>query len=360
MPWYVLKNRRHVGPYQDFELVAMHRRLMLGAEDFVISEDNMQKGELIYERVSDAVRLDEVPDDPRKPAVAKPKIAEDSEPLLGSFTDDELEKSQVSRVFTEAVEAMDLVSHAPTSAATARKEVARVSEARAAHAPEPVSITNSDLDDSLWERYRTPAVAALVLVSVGVGAFSFRTKLGIGKFFDTAATKFQHKSTVTYTNGNTTGNTNPSRPSPSRMPASRPITTRPNSHSLHVPEVRHDDPGPAPNHFEPPSYASPSPVEPERPADRDREPAGGREDEHGNPVQGPPRNPALPHAPAVPGQEPLNEEGAPPPGGGAVPAAAAAPNGEGEEENRVVKPAAAPKPAGAGDNGGSEDYERRD
>jgi len=123
MSWYVLKNRRHVGPYQDHELVVMYRQRTLGDQDFVIAQGDAEAGELKYRRLKDVMNLENSPEDPRE----GPKFEdfhEGREAPLGTFTEEDLEKSVVSRVFSEAFDSVDFVKNPPQERRAPRGQLA--------------------------------------------------------------------------------------------------------------------------------------------------------------------------------------------------------------------------------------------
>lgn len=170
MGWYVLKNRRHVGPYSEEDIRRLWEKGTLRALDFVIHKADAERGELIYRRVSEAFAgLTELS------AVghgsAPEARAPEQELELREFSDEDLEKSQVSRIFTEAFDSVDAVGSAGAHVNPNVQRIGEPSGSRVLSAPlAGSSAAPADPSKSLFWTFAPWAAAVLVLV-VGAGAF---------------------------------------------------------------------------------------------------------------------------------------------------------------------------------------------
>jgi hypothetical protein len=117
MGWYVLKNRRHVGPYTKDDLATLLRRGHLLAHDYVISDVDVAQGELKYQALQDVLPSSVKAHTASAQAGSAQADDEASENRpLGTFSEEELQSNEMSRVFSEAIESIDLVKGASRQA----------------------------------------------------------------------------------------------------------------------------------------------------------------------------------------------------------------------------------------------------
>ena len=113
MGWFVLKNRRHVGPYEKAQLVAMHKSGQIEAVDYVIAQLDAERGDLNYKRLGDVIGVVTMP--VTKPALPTLKLAKGPESensrVLGDFSEADLMKSEVSVIFTQRLESVQLLKN---------------------------------------------------------------------------------------------------------------------------------------------------------------------------------------------------------------------------------------------------------
>jgi hypothetical protein len=106
MVWFVLKNRRHVGPFEESHLAKLVKSGEVKPQDFVISQENAELGELKYVKVSEAFPswVPSVPKttEPQAPSAQPAKS-------LGEFSEEEILTSEVSRIFMESLDSGDLI-----------------------------------------------------------------------------------------------------------------------------------------------------------------------------------------------------------------------------------------------------------
>jgi len=137
--WYVLKNRRHVGPYKINDLEALHKKGLIKAEDYLIARVDAERGDLQYKHVSDVAPHLRAP-----AAQATPSLdIQSQEAPLATFSDEDLLKSKVSRVFSEAFDSVDLTN----ASRMVQVEGQRSAEAAPAKSPLPALPTIAQISD---------------------------------------------------------------------------------------------------------------------------------------------------------------------------------------------------------------------
>src|SRR5262245_29304616 len=55
MGWFILKNRRHVGPYTKEQLAALRQQGQADPQDYVIAQEHADAGELVYKRLYEVI-----------------------------------------------------------------------------------------------------------------------------------------------------------------------------------------------------------------------------------------------------------------------------------------------------------------
>jgi hypothetical protein len=110
--WFLLKNRRHVGPYTPADIKVMWVEGQIKPDDYVILSDDAVEGELKYRKIFEVfpelkaigralnladVKLDEV-------------APQHSDRELRSFTDEDILKNEASRIFSESFDSVDLTN----------------------------------------------------------------------------------------------------------------------------------------------------------------------------------------------------------------------------------------------------------
>ncbi len=116
----MVKNHRHIGPFSREQLEQLKSEGKLLASDFVIPQDDLSAGEIRYRAVTEVVRF--LPRSPplkaskgalpgkEKETASEPVSVDSYEPPLGSFSDEDLMNNEVSRIFTQIVDSVDLVN----------------------------------------------------------------------------------------------------------------------------------------------------------------------------------------------------------------------------------------------------------
>jgi len=108
MSWFILKDRRHLGPFNESQLKKYFQRNEIGTQDFLISVEKAEKGELLYVRVSDCFPKWAIVTEAAQNAKPEIKVPKNDR-AMGSFSEDEILKSEVSRVFMESLDSVDLM-----------------------------------------------------------------------------------------------------------------------------------------------------------------------------------------------------------------------------------------------------------
>jgi len=199
MSWYLLKNRRHVGPYSEAELEGFRQNAQLERTDFVISQSDLDSGLIKYRAVTEVLKfppmripppprskavtgihqLNQVPNLPEKNEVAS-ESADQYEPPLGSFSEDEIMNNEVSRVFTQLFDSVDLAQGTHAGQPSPPKKPSGKTHIGAA----PVALTpaagyaqNAE-GDSTWKQYQKLAFSpggliTFTLLIFGIGIYMF-------------------------------------------------------------------------------------------------------------------------------------------------------------------------------------------
>lgn len=118
--WYLVKNHRHIGPYTHEQLEQLKSEGKVMASDFVLSQEDLNSGEIKYRAMTEIIRFaPPVPGSSARKSSSEPVSTESAssvdaeddsyEPPLGSFSDEDLLNNEVSRIFTQAIDSVDLV-----------------------------------------------------------------------------------------------------------------------------------------------------------------------------------------------------------------------------------------------------------
>jgi hypothetical protein len=111
MQWFVLKNRRHYGPFQENQLQKLKKKGEINPLDFIISKEKADLGELTYQKLADVFPAwAKTTTTPTSGGVESTNQApgKSSKPL-GEFSEEEILKSEVSRVFLESLDSVELL-----------------------------------------------------------------------------------------------------------------------------------------------------------------------------------------------------------------------------------------------------------
>ena len=114
MTWYVLANRRLEGPFDRAALLALWRSGELPAKSYLVKEEAVDDPRARYYHLADVVPevAQSLQNQNREQSGTNPKserpVSDSHIPALGTFSDEDLEKSVVSKIFTTQLDAVDV------------------------------------------------------------------------------------------------------------------------------------------------------------------------------------------------------------------------------------------------------------
>jgi hypothetical protein len=173
MSWFILKDRRHLGPFQESQLKKYFQRKEITSQDFLISSEKADRGELVYVSVGDCFPswAQGSPDNSQKSKTQVPKMPEKPSRRLGSFSEEEILKSEVSRVFMESLDSVDLMKGTHeltktgvTRTGTLKKPPKPPTLSRLSVAPQGLESSEFDAQDAKTRKKWHPVAVGLSFV----------------------------------------------------------------------------------------------------------------------------------------------------------------------------------------------------